>query len=369
MILDSNSLLHFQRPDQIDWPAMLGCRSVNLVITPTLVRELEEEKVKNRSRRLRDRAQAIVQWIANYIEINAPVEIRSGVRLIIVRHSPLLNFAEHKLSHAVSDDEFIAHAIEFERERGCHVTFFTADIGLRLKLPAHGFKALVPPDDLKLPDEPDETEKENAKLKAELSRHTNRLPRLKLSFLDGSTKFSLPSQRLAVDEIEAGAPHGWGTSQGAYDKYLRDFEKWKVAARSSTAFGIRLANNGSAVATNISLELSFPDFVLAKELGPEPKVPNSLGLSHLHSFEVPSDDAPSYGERHDTISFDITNLVHNRVFESDLVWLRFKGDELIKNFSVDYQITCVEIVDPIRGYLHFTVEEWTALIEGESAPG
>jgi hypothetical protein len=244
LILDSNSLLH-QRPDQIDWQAMLGCRRVNLLITPTLLRELDEQKVTNRSRRLRDRAQAIIQWIAKYFDSNAPVEIRGGVRLIFVRHSPLLNFAEHKLSHAVSDDELIAHAIEFVREHGCNVTFFTADTGLRLKLPAHGFKALVPPVELKLPDEPDETEKENAKLKAELSRHVNRLPQLKLFFLDGKTKFSLPSSRLAVDKVEPFAPSQWGmTSEHAYSKYLSDIEKWKVAARSSTSFRIRLENEG-----------------------------------------------------------------------------------------------------------------------------
>jgi hypothetical protein len=38
LVLNANSLMNFQRPDQVDWPAMLKCRSVNLIITPVLLR-------------------------------------------------------------------------------------------------------------------------------------------------------------------------------------------------------------------------------------------------------------------------------------------------------------------------------------------
>jgi hypothetical protein len=285
----------------------------------------------------------------------------------------LIDYAAHRLSRAVSDDEFIAHAIEFRNEHGVDVTFFTVDTGLRLKLPAHGLKALQPPLALKLPDEPDETEKENAKLKAELARHVNRLPHLSLSFREGGSKWSLRSMREAVDEIEPEAHPQWGmVEQHRYDEYVRNLEKWKAAARSSSAFCIRLGNVGSAVATNISVVLTFPDFVRAQLLRDQPKVPVVFDLPDFHrNLQLPLEEEPSYSDDHRTASFHINNLVHNRVFESELVWLRFTADNLIKNFSVEYEITCVEIVEPVTGSLHFTVEEWIALLSGsdESDPG
>lgn len=369
VMLDTNTLLHFKRPDEIDWIALLGSRGVNLIVTPALVRELEEQKVKNRSKRLRTRAEALVRWIADYIESDALVEIRDGVRLIFVRHSPMLDFAAYRLSPAVSDDEFIAHAIEAKREYDRDVIFFTADTGLRLKLPAHDFKVVRPPDDLKLRVELDSTERENANLRAELSRHKDRLPRLALTFPDGTFNFSLPSMRLDIDKTEPEPPPDpWGMVRpGAYNEYLRDFNEWKAAARSSTGFRVCLENEGSAVATNISVVLTFPDFVLAKELLEPPKVPEFLSPPNLSNF--PLGGEPLYSERHNTASFDLTDLVHNRADELGPVWLRFSEDKLIRNFSAEYEITCVEIVKPIRGRLHFTVEQWTALIKGYGESG
>lgn len=366
IMLDTNSLMHFQRPDQIDWLSILGRKGVVLIVTPVLLRELEEQKIKNRSKRLRNRAQALVLWIADYIEREEAVEIRSGVSFAFVRHSPSLDFAAHRLSPTVSDDEFIAHAIEFKKEHGGEVAFFTADTGMRLKLPAHGLKALQPPASLRLPDEPDATERENAKLKVELWRHTNRLPKLALRLFEGGPKQALKSIRLAVDKIEPEPPAQWGmTSEHQYDEYLKDLGKWKTAARSSTAFRIRLENAGSAIATNINVVLTFPDFVLAKRLWSQPEVPNNLALGRFHrEMRLPSEDEPTYSDDGTTASFDIANLVHNRTFDSELIWLRFQADNLIKNFSADYEITCVEIVEPIRGSLHFTVEEWIALLKG-----
>src|SRR5664280_168504 len=192
LVLDANSLMHFQRPDQIDWPAMLKCRSVSLIITPVLLREIEDQKVTNRSRKLRDRAQAVVALIANFIENEGHPEIRKGVTLSFVRHSPLIDFAKHKLLHSIFDDELIATAIEYQAENDCRVAIFTADTGLRLKLPAHKLRPVIPPEELRLPDEPDELEKENSKLKTELARHQNRLPRLQFTFIDGASRYRLP---------------------------------------------------------------------------------------------------------------------------------------------------------------------------------
>jgi hypothetical protein len=295
LVLDANSLMHFQRPDQVDWPAMLKCRSVNLIITPVLLREIEDQKVTNRSRKLRDRAQAVVAWIANFIENEGHPEIRKGVTLSFVRHSPLIDFAKHKLLHSIFDDELIATAIEYQAENDCRVAIFTADTGLRLKLPAHKLRPVIPPEELRLPDEPDELEKENSKLKTELARHQNRLPRLQFTFIDGASRCRLPYLKKKVEEIEPEPPEPFGTSAYVYERYVSDLEAWKAKALFATAFQVKLENTGKAVATNIKIQMAFPDFVLAVRLRDPPKVSSIMSHRWLHSnIDLPSENAPTY---------------------------------------------------------------------------
>jgi hypothetical protein len=185
IFLDTNTLLHFKRPDQIDWPALLKSSAIYLVVTPTLIRELEYQKVHNRSKKLRERAKNLVGWIAKFIESNEDTQIRAGVRLHFLRQSPLIDFALHHLSHALPDDELIASAIEFRNTHSVRILITSADLGLRLKLPAHQIEGVTPPDTDKLPEELDEWEKENAELRQRLARYENRLPKLLLTFDSG----------------------------------------------------------------------------------------------------------------------------------------------------------------------------------------
>jgi len=361
VMLDANSLMHFQRPDQIDWPAMLKCQTVNLIITPVLLRELEQQKVTNRSHKLRGRAQAVVSWIATFIESEASPEVRNGVSLSFVRHTPQIDFAKHKLSHTVFDDELIATAIEYQAEHDCRVAIFTDDTGLRLKLPGHKLLPIIPPQELKLPDEPDEVEKENSRLKAELARHQNRLPKLEFSFIDGASKVALPCVIAAVNEVKPEHPPQFGTDWNDYEEYVADVAAWKREALFSTGFRVRLGNSGNGVATNVKIEMTFPDFVEAVRLREEPKMPSIFSTRWLHrDIGLPSETEPDYGDDKDTVSFSLDDLVHNRTFESDLIFLRFVSEADIQNFSAEYLITCVENLKPVCGTLHFIVEDWIA---------
>jgi hypothetical protein len=230
-----------------------------------------------------------------------------------------------------------------------------------LKLPAHKLRVVIPPEELRLPDEPDEVEKENSKLKAELARHQNRIPRLQFSFLDGSSRIALPSVQAAVQEVEADNPSQFGTTSYEYDRYVSDLETWKKEALFSTGFRIRRENTGNAVATNIKIQMGFPEFVLAVRLRNQPKVPSIMSPFWMHSdVNLPSEEAPTYSDKQDTVSFELGNLVHNRTFESDLIFLRFANADVVQNFSCEYFITCVEMIEPIQGSLHFTVQDWIA---------
>jgi hypothetical protein len=113
---DTNTFLHFNQLDQIDWPTLLCGHRVTMVITPIIIRELEEQKVKNPVRKLRERAAGRIRWLGERIEATEPAEIRPNVSLIFVRHSPTLDFTERRLSVHIADDQLIATVLEFKEE-------------------------------------------------------------------------------------------------------------------------------------------------------------------------------------------------------------------------------------------------------------
>jgi predicted ribonuclease YlaK len=164
-LLDTNSLLHFKRPDQIDWPALLKSSPVTLVFAPIVIRELEQQKVENPIRKLKDRAHSTLQWLAKYADAAEPISIRPNVFVQFIRRSPTIDFAVHHLAHTISDDQLIASALEFKSETNVPVTIVTADLGLRLKLREHDLEGVAPAETDRLADEPDEAERELAKLR------------------------------------------------------------------------------------------------------------------------------------------------------------------------------------------------------------
>jgi len=356
LIVDANYLMHFRRPDQVDWPEILDCKSVVLLMTPVLLRELEEQKVKNPSRKLRERAKQVVSWIASMFESPAPKEIRPRVTIAFIRHSPLINFADHRLSREVADDELIAAALEYRAEHGCSVGVLTADSGLRIKLPAHNIPATVPPDRLLLPEEPDPLERENARLRAEVVRYASRQPDLRLAFVDGKSALELPCLRERIEQ-EFPFAADFMISGFLYDDYVEKFERWKQNSLLAAPFAICLENRGTAVANNIRIELKdFPDFIKVFDRGEPPEYPSIGGT--FSQIAYGNSDGPYY-EDSNIIWFQISDLVHQRRFESDMIWVRFLDAAAIRNFSCTYFISCIENIEPVTGKLHFLVgQHW-----------
>lgn len=357
LIIDANYLMHFKRPDQVDWPDILKSKSVALLITPVLLRELEEQKVKNPSRKLRERAKQAISWLAPMFDSLKLEEIRPGVVMAFIRHSPLIKFADHRLSREINDDELIAAAIEYRLEHGCNVALLTADAGLRIKLPAHDIPAIVPPDELLLPEEPDEVERENARLRAAAARFANRQPDLRLTFFDGNATLELLCLKKQIEQ-EFPYASDFMTAGFLYNDYIDNFEKWKEKALLATPFAIRLENVGTAIAKNVQIELTgFPDFIEVFERGDPPEYPR-LGGGTFPRPLFHGSDGPHY-EDSNVVSFQVPDLVHRRRFESEMMWVRFLDATAIKNFSCTYFVTCVENIEPVSGKLHFLVgQHW-----------
>ena len=326
VFIDANVLLHFLRPDQIDWCTLTKADAVILVGAPVLLRELEKHKVHNKSRTLRERSLDLVKWLAPFID-DPEQAVRPGARWFFLPHDPLIDFVTHNLSRDVSDDHLIASVMVYKPSTHDPVFVATDDIGLRAKIKFRQIDVLSLPDSMRRPAELDPFEQEHKRLRAENEKLKNRIPKLSVTFPDGrafqdiyieerrnlgapsleAVKRRHPLAELAEDGAAAGSlqnaptPLGWARMQkkmfaipenrvkaynealadyyGRYQKYLLELEDYQEKTRLSAQIGIVIANKGTAPATRIDLMLTFPEWIRLTAIDddapqePEPPIP------------------------------------------------------------------------------------------------
>jgi hypothetical protein len=368
IFLDTNTVLHFKRPDLTDWDSLVGSATKFLIVAPVLVRELEHQKIHNRSRKLRDRAQSILVWLSAFVDKDENAEVRPGVHLRFLRHSPSIDFSSNRLSHLVADDELIASALEFKQQHETDVIVVTADLGLRMKLPPHGLKCIAPNEADRLPQEPDDAERELIQARRELARYESRNPKLSVTFANNKefSKIDMlkpgPSSQPGFSRMQL-MGYAAGPSTEAMAEYNTNLANWAREISLHFPCKLLLQNSGSSEATDISIDFVFPDFITVKafdDLPKAPKKPSSIfdppdlsGIVPLSEHLRPRSPGKPYISRSGSLSFRIPALVHNRVLNSDRFYLRFSDDNPVCNFKASYVITCREIIDPIAGELNF----------------
>lgn len=181
VLLDTNTLLHFKIPTEIDWPALTGRSSVVLVVTFALIRELERHKNFGATQRLRTKARNAVGWVEKALSATAHPPLPKSVAIKMMPREPLGDFVAMGLDRNQQDDYFIASLLEYDAN-DAEKTIVSNDLGVRLKAQARGFAPFQLPEDLRLPEEPDPTERERDELRRELAKHQNRMPKVALSF-------------------------------------------------------------------------------------------------------------------------------------------------------------------------------------------
>jgi hypothetical protein len=247
------------------------------------------------------------------------------------------------------------------------VVLLTADLGLRMKLPAHKLKGTAPNEVDRLPDEPDDVEKELIQSRKELARYTSRVPKLELMFQEDK-QFS------EIQMIEPGPsslpglppPQLMGYVKGPSPESIADYRrKFGVWAKEISLFfdcDLVIKNSGTAEATNVSVEFSLPDFISPRASDNLPKRPvePSYGdwsplpaIVPLSQQLQPRSPSKPYIGRGGSLSFVIPSLVHNRHLNLHRFYFQFPNRESISNFAVRFVITCPEVIDPISGELNF----------------
>ena len=321
IFLDANTALHFRRPDEIDWCALTGSKRVVLVGAPIFHRELEQQKIHNASRKLRERAGAYIKWLAQFVR-DPTLEVRPRTTWQFISVEPLIDFASHNLSTLISDDHLIASVITYSPSSDASVRVATADIGLEVKLRHRSIQPLLLPDSVRLPEEADPQEKELLHLRRQLAQR--RSPILALDTEMGSDRHpisicpqvTLPSAP-SLSEISAahpallvpGSPSPAATDHpmagifqaGAilrnailppervalynngreeflaeYQKFLDELLVWEEQKALTVEVRLSLSNTGTAPASDVDIILHFPDdlvLMITDDLPPAPDQP------------------------------------------------------------------------------------------------
>jgi hypothetical protein len=190
--VDTNIFLHYPSLEDLFWPDLLGVGQVIIVVTATVIRELNRHKDAPVSSKLRDRAASVLRRLFDYSEADEPVLIRDGVELRFHTREPLLNFVSEGLVREIPDDYLVATIIEFSRAHPQHdAVLVTDDMGLKLKARTFGISTFRPPEDLRLPDELDPSQKRIRELEERVRLLQFQFPDMRLVFGSGEDRLHL----------------------------------------------------------------------------------------------------------------------------------------------------------------------------------
>jgi rRNA-processing protein FCF1 len=140
-VVDTHVLLHYQPPEQIPWPTLVGNPQVRLVVPLRVVEELDEKKyarradIADRARRLLPRLEAVLGTAG------APGQLRPGVTIEV----PFEPGPRPRPTDA--DEEVLDTCRELRQLTGREVTLITGDTSMRLRGQARGIPVVKMPDE------------------------------------------------------------------------------------------------------------------------------------------------------------------------------------------------------------------------------
>lgn len=322
VFVDTNVLLHGRALDELPIHSLLGVpptEVVTVVITRTVLAELDGQKVKNPNKGLRDRAGKRTRELWER-ERTKNWKLRNGAQLALETRPHGLDLPAIGLDGTITDDIILAEVIRAKRDEPWRRIFvLSGDSGVLVKASRLGIAVveLTLENRLEVPDAHDRRIRE---LAAENERLKNRLPRLAVAFaeravflkaeivrprsLDPKEVEKRVEQRAAdFPAITVTPPEGpfgiagaasifalqhevLGPSERDATNFNQKREDWlrQVRAYYETAwladdelfartlvFDLILVNAGSATGTDIRVELGFPKGVTADVGAPVPK--------------------------------------------------------------------------------------------------
>lgn len=430
LLIDTNILLHYIRLDHIDWLKETGATEAKILVVPVVIAEIEKHKISHPIKRLRKRAVDYVKWFNSLVSDGLNAELRPGVTLQFVCAEPALDFEYHQLDKETADDRLIAHAIELQQDGITSLSIVAADTGVRLKALARKLDVIFWADnDYKLKEEEDQEQKRIRELEREIQKRDNKAPLLRLLYEDGAQhiehvlvqrsqrdfdeimgrlrhRYQLlditpvrrqapPTGNSLIDRINRATEAtryiqevsvvGMHAGRQRYNSELpRFFERYEEYLSNLYYFqshvirlDLVLANNGTCVADDVYIKLTFPkgldvrdEFDVPVEPdSPEPPKPgenpwSTIGYGHLLSRNlflpaVPRSEPNVKGPRIDTVSgvasYQVRKAKHNVPVTLDPIYVVYEDIATVENFGVEYALHADNLPAAIEGELSVVI--------------
>lgn len=183
IFLDTNIFLHFRFFVEIPWHSLFG-EPYQIVLAPVIVDELDKHK-RHPNGKIASRAKKVLARFENIVS-----EPNSFPLQYLTKRPSLETFQRLQLDRQEQDDCILAAIVEFglncNREE---IIFISNDTGPRFRASSLGIKTVQLPEDLQNPYEVSDEQKQIQKLIQENNKLKNAIPKLSLTFEDGTSVF------------------------------------------------------------------------------------------------------------------------------------------------------------------------------------
>lgn len=209
IFIDTNIFLHYRFFVEIPWDKMYG-EDFQLVLTLTVISELDKHK-RNPNPKIASRAKQVLS------RIDGLQKQTDGFPLLVFQRRPGDDiFEKHQLDRREQDDCILATIIEYTKAYPEHHTLFISnDTGPRLRAAYLEINTEELPVELQNPTEPSDEQKQIKILKKELDLLKNAMPRLKVSFSNGT--------EIIRTTLTGGLGPKKETIEGSFKQVLEDY--------------------------------------------------------------------------------------------------------------------------------------------------
>lgn len=291
---DTNFYLHAKAADQLPWGELTAADTIELVVLDEVLKELDGHKAGGNGRRARKARNAFTLLDPLIDDDQQEVVARQAGPRVVWRLAPVLPGNRDKpadLDLDTPDGRIVEQALAVRQVLGGDLALLSHDRLPRRLARIVNLESQRLPDSWLLEPEPDERDKENAKLKEDLKAWSNRAPQIELELLDGEEAVEriqgplvryrpLPHSFVAdaVEVIERRYPEETPEQPSTVTvyradmvaKYASDRHKWlgdvqrsveKQPARLTFIEGVReldlvIDNAGSAPAEGLVMEVT-----------------------------------------------------------------------------------------------------------------
>lgn len=183
IFLDTNIFLHYKHFEEIDFFNLVESESITILISITILKELDKHKDQNQNSNIRQRAKKIITFLDQLNPPSFEMNLKNGISLRLIPKEPSIDFPKYQLDPTIPDDRIIASILEYKQENPEEdIVFISADTAPRKKAQFQSIKTQNLPSNLKLALNIDKNEKRIRELEKEIQLIKNRFPIIELKF-------------------------------------------------------------------------------------------------------------------------------------------------------------------------------------------